>query len=109
VERPTVKSTRENLAAAIKGETYERDEMYPGFIRQARSDGCGAAARTFSLALAAETEHAKLYTETLANLAHMTASRLFYVCPVCGFTTSNSAFDRCPTCATPKERFEQIG
>ena len=102
VEIPAVKSTRENLAAAIKGETYERDEMYPAFIRQAKSDGASEAVRTFNFALAAEAEHAKLYAETLANLESMTASRVFYVCPTCGFTTSNPNFDRCPTCATPR-------
>jgi len=108
VESPTVKSTRENLAAAIKGETYERDEMYPKFIRQAKSDGASEALRTFSFALAAEAEHANLYADALANLESMTASRVFYVCPTCGFTSSNPNFDRCPTCATPKERFEQV-
>jgi rubrerythrin len=108
VEPPTVKSTRENLAAAIKGETYERDEMYPAFIRQAKSDGASEAVRTFSFALAAEAEHAKLYADTLGNLESLTASRVFYVCPICGFTSSNPNFDRCPTCATPKERFEQV-
>jgi rubrerythrin len=92
VEPPTVKSTRENLAAAIKGETYERDEMYPAFIRQARSDGASEAVRTFSFALTAEAEHAKLYADTLANLESMTASRVFYVCPTCGFTSSNQNF-----------------
>jgi rubrerythrin len=30
-----VKSTRENLEAAVKGETYERDTMYPDFLKQA--------------------------------------------------------------------------
>src|SRR5512140_22677 len=29
IETPVVKSTRENLAAAIEGEVYERDVMYP--------------------------------------------------------------------------------
>ena len=108
LETPTVKSTRENLAAAIKGETYERDEMYPAFIRQAKSDGASQAVRTFRFALAAEAEHAKLYADTLDNLESMTASRVFFVCPTCGFTRSNPNFDRCPTCATPKERFEQV-
>ncbi|MHB8303849.1 MAG: rubrerythrin family protein [Acidobacteriaceae bacterium] len=35
IESPEVKSTRENLEAAIKGETYERDIMYPAFLKQA--------------------------------------------------------------------------
>jgi rubrerythrin len=49
LEPPVVGSTRENLAAAIEGESHERDEMYPAFIRQAKSDRTLEAARTFSI------------------------------------------------------------
>jgi rubrerythrin len=108
LESAMVGSTRENLAAAIKGETYERDEMYPAFVRQAQRDGNIEAIQTLSFALTAEAEHAKLYKDALANLEQMSASRVFYVCPTCGFTTASPEFERCPTCATPKERFEQI-
>jgi rubrerythrin len=103
-----LKSTQENLAAAIQGETHERYEMYPAFIQQAKRDGVDEAVQTFTFALAAEGEHAKLYADVLANLKSMTAGRVFYVCPVCGFTTLNPDFERCPTCATSKERFEEI-
>src|SRR5579864_164157 len=108
LEDPVVNSTRENLAAAIKGETYERDEMYPTFIRQAKSEGNTDALRTFTFARAAEAEHAKLYTEALQDLENMKVSRILYVCPVCGFTTPEPVSERCPTCATPKERFERV-
>ena len=108
LESPAVMSTSENLAAALKGETYERDEMYPSFIRQAKSDGASEALDTFYLALAAEVEHAKLYADALANLESMTVRRVFYVCPTCGFTSADPNVDPCPTCATPKERFEQV-
>lgn len=103
-----VKATRQNLETAIKGETYERDQMYPRFIQQAKADANGDAVRTFEFALAAEAEHAKLYTGALENLESMRASQVFYVCPVCGYTTPKLDFERCPTCATPKEHFEQV-
>jgi rubrerythrin len=103
-----VKSTRQNLTEAIKGETYERDQMYPRFIQQAKADANSDAVRTFQFALAAEAEHAKLYRNALDNLESMKGSRAFYVCPVCGFTTPKLDFERCPTCATPKEHFEQV-
>lgn len=108
LEDPVVKTTRENLAAAIRGETYERDEMYPQFIRQAEAEANTEALRTLTFARAAEAEHAKLYAETLQNLEAMTESRVFYVCPVCGFTTADADVDFCPTDGTPKERFEQV-
>jgi rubrerythrin len=108
LEDPVVKSTRENLEAAIKGEIYERDKMYPAFIRQAKSEANTEALRTLTFARAAEVEHAKLYAEALQDLESMKSSRVFYVCPVCGFTTPKPDFERCPTCTTPKERFEQV-
>ena len=108
LEKEDVKSTRENLGVAIKGETHERDQMYPSFIEQAKKDQNDDAIRTFKFALAAEAEHAKLYTDALNNIESMKAKTTFYVCPVCGFTTPKLASERCPTCATPKERFEQI-
>lgn len=37
IEKPAVKSTAENLAVAIQGETYERDVLYPDFLKQARA------------------------------------------------------------------------
>lgn len=108
IESAIVKSTRENLSAAIKGETYERDEMYPVFIRTADGEKAAEAVRTFQFALAAEAEHANLYADAMTNLAGLTTARVFYVCPVCGFTTAKADLERCPTCTTPKERFEQI-
>lgn len=108
LEPVQVRSTRENLEAAIKGETHERDEMYPAFIRQANNEDSGAAARTFSFALAAEAEHARLFGDALEHLETMRTSRAFYVCPTCGFTAAALDFNSCPGCATPKERFEQV-
>jgi rubrerythrin len=108
VEDPLIQSTEENLAVALKGEIYERDEMYPLFIRQAESEGNTAAVRTLKFAHAAEIEHARLYTAALQNLETMTERRVYYVCPVCGYTSATDRFDFCPTSGTPRERFEQV-
>lgn len=109
IEDAAAKSTRENLKAAIKGETYERDVMYPGFIKQARTGGNQDAVRTFILARTAEAEHAKLYTQALQDLDKLQGdARTYYVCPVCGYTTENADFAVCPSSGTPRERFEKI-
>ncbi len=108
LEDLVVRSTRENLEAALKGEAYERDVMYPEFLRQATSDASAEALRTFRLARAAEVEHARLYAAALEDLESMKSSQEFYVCPVCGFTTRNPDSEPCPTCATPKENFEKV-
>ena len=49
IETPVVKSTKENLEAAIKGESYERDTMYPEFLKQARAEGNRDAVQTLQL------------------------------------------------------------
>jgi rubrerythrin len=107
---PAVKSTRENLEAAIQGETYERDVMYPTFIAKARQDGENEAVNTFQLALAVETEHAQLYAEALKNLESLRGGKpaVYYVCPYCGSTTPTAGFGLCPVCSTPEDEFEEI-
>jgi rubrerythrin len=108
IETPVVKSTRENLKVAIEGETYERDVMYPAFIKVAEQEKNAAALRTFQFALEAEREHARLYLSALENLAQMKTAATFYVCAVCGYTVEKMEFDRCPVCHHPKEKFEEI-
>ena len=108
-EIPDVKSTRENLEAAIHGEVYERDEMYPAFVKQARADAVPAAEHTFSLALSVEAEHARLYTAALNTLDQLRGvARTYYVCPVCGWTSEQPEFDLCPVCSTPVEQFQEV-
>jgi rubrerythrin len=98
-------TTAENLAAAIKGETYERDTMYPEFLKLAKSEGNRTAERSFHFALAAEKEHAALYTNALAQLGKNAAVD-YYVCPVCGNTTAGRSTDeKCPTCRKPTANF----
>ncbi len=110
IESPEVKSTRENLETAIKGETYERDTMYPDFLKQARLDGNSAAVRSLNFAKTAEAEHAKLYARSLQNLDKLKGSKsaIFFVCPTCGYTTSEMNFTNCPSCFTPGEKFEKV-
>ena len=109
IKTPEVKTTAENLKAAIAGETYERDTMYPEFVAEARKSGNEAAVITFNFALSAEAEHAKLYTEALANLEKWKAGpATFYVCPKCGFTTNDPKLAKCPVDGTPKEKFEAL-
>lgn len=110
IEQPTVKSTRENLEVAIKGETYEFETMYPDFLKQAKAEHKVPAVRTFNLAKTAEVEHAKLYKAALEKLDTLkgTKSVAFLVCPTCGFTTRDANFQKCPSCFTPKEQFEKV-
>ena len=110
IETPVVKSTKENLEAAIKGESYERDTMYPQFLKQARAEGNRDAVQTFNYAKTAEGEHAKLYSEALNNLPKLKGSKAkdYFVCTVCGYTTSQLDFSKCPSCFTNKDKYERV-
>src|SRR5579859_1375695 len=111
IETPVVKSTNENLEAAIKGESYERDTMYPEFLKEARAEGNRDAVQTFNFAKTAEAEHAKLYSEALNNLPKLkgTKAKDYYVCTVCGYTTPQMDFSKCPSCFTHKDKYEKVG
>lgn len=109
IEAPDVKSTKENLEAAIKGESYERDVMYPDFLKQARAERNKDAIQTFNYAKTAEAEHARLYTEALSKLATLKGAAVaYYVCSVCGYTTTKIDFAKCPSCFSPKEKYEKV-
>lgn len=103
-----VKSTKENLEVAIKGESYERDTMYPDFIKQAKVDGIPDAERTFTLAKTAEAEHANLYGEALRSLDKWKEKKDFFVCSICGYTVTKIDFDACPSCEQPKDKYRKV-
>ena len=109
VKPADVKSTKENLEAAVKGETYEMKTMYPKFLEVARADKSADAIKSLNGAMKAEAEHAKLYKEALDNLdAWKTIAIDLYVCPVCGYTTKTLDFAKCPVCSTDASKFEKI-
>jgi rubrerythrin len=109
IKAAEVKTTAENLKAAVEGESYERDHMYPAFIEKARAEGKGDAVRSFNYAKSAEAGHAKLYQAALDNLAeYRTGPRDFYVCGICGNTVTVVNFVTCPVCRQPKEKYEKV-
>ena len=74
-------ATADHLQAAIKGESYERDTMYPAFLAVAKKDEAKDAVRTLLYAEKAEGEHAKLFKEARENLDKNTDGPI-YVCKI---------------------------
>ena len=102
-------ATAENLKEAIKGESYERDTMYPAFLQLAKAENATEAVRSFHFAVSAEKEHAKLYAEALAQLGKNPVVD-YYVCPTCGDTSvGRPTKEKCGTCRQPTEKFNLIG
>jgi len=104
-----VASTVENLKAAIGGETYEYQEMYPPMLAQAEAEG-HKAKRMFKYAVAAEEVHARLYAAALAaaERGEDLAETGFYLCPVCGHVEFGQAPDKCPICNTAGARYVTV-
>jgi rubrerythrin len=65
-----VGTTRENLEVPVKGESQEQEEMYPAMVKQARRDNVPEAVTSFMYALNTEGEHARLFSDALAQLGH---------------------------------------
>ncbi len=106
IENTTPQSTRENLQAAMDGEVYERDTMYPEFIDAAKSEKNGAAVKTFVYALKTEAEHARLFADALKNLdSRRGASKQYFVCNHCGYTVEQLNFVLCLVCGHSKSDY----
>lgn len=102
-----VGSTRENLAAAIDGESHEFQIMYPQMIADARAEANPSAERSFVLANEVEKIHAALYKSALEHLGENAESD-YYVCQVCGNTVEGAAPEECPICKAGKTAFEKV-
>jgi rubrerythrin len=106
-----VKTSAENLQAAIEGEGYEFKEMYPAFLAQAEAEGDKGAVVSFKFALAVEKVHHALYMkalETLSSGKDLTSTRI-WVCPICGNTVvGDHPPEKCDVCGAPASKFFEV-
>jgi len=106
-----VQSTTENLRAAMEGEAYEFQKMYPEFLAAAESEKNKGAIASFKYAMAVEQVHHGLYEQAL-NVAQdgkdLPAKRI-WVCGLCGHThTGDDIPDKCPVCGAIREKYVEI-
>lgn len=102
-----VKTTAENLKAAVAGETHEFKSMYPEMIATAKQEGNKAAERSFTYANDVEKIHAALYQKALDNLGKNPEAD-YYVCSVCGYTCEKEPPEKCPVCGAAKKAFSKV-
>ena len=102
-----VGKTAENLEAAIGGETYEVEEMYPAFIAVAQVQEEKSAVRSNEWAMEAEKIHAEMYgaAKTAVEGGNDAEVGQVYVCELCGWTGEGEPPDECPLCKAKKEKF----
>lgn len=103
-----VRSSPDNLATAIAGETYEVEEMYPAYHAVAELQGEKGAVRSTHYALEAERIHAAMYTKARESALAGKDVQVgkVQVCVVCGHTLEGDAPERCPICQAPRDRFK---
>ncbi len=106
-----VGDTLANLKAAIEGEHYETEDMYPTFAKEAEEEGNKEAARLFKAIAKVEKEHEERYKKLLALVE---AGKIFerdepikWKCSKCGHVhTGKTPPEKCPSCKHPKGYFE---
>jgi len=96
-------TTKENLQAAIDGETEEYTEMYPGFIVIANKENFLDARGIFTIASLAEEVHAGIYSDLLKNFGNFDKVKYakIYRCPECGNIIPTVRPKACPICGDP--------
>lgn len=106
-----VGKTLANLEAALAGETFEIDTMYPEYIDAAIAEEEKRARGSMEDAMAAEKVHAALYDQAKQGVAAGQDAALpkLWVCSVCGYTMEgDEAPDNCPICRALKKLFREF-
>jgi len=105
-----VKSTIDNLDAAVSGETFEFKKMYPKYLSVAKQEGNPQAAWSFDVANKVEQVHADLFSRAVEALRknRELAKIDYYVCSVCGNTVEGIAPVKCPICGAQKTEFFRV-
>jgi len=107
----TVKSTKENLEGALKGETHEVESMYPDFIKKAKEEAKDDAVTTFDYAFQVEKIHQGFYRAAIDALDKNDLKNLadsYSVCPICGNTFAGKGPANCGICGAAQASFISI-
>ncbi len=102
--------TVQNLRAAIAGETYEVEEMYPAFQEVAKLQMEKGAQKSTMWAFEAEKVHAGMYQKARQAVEEGRDVNLgdVWICEVCGYTVEGPVPDKCPLCGVQKDRFKKF-
>ena len=107
----TLGTTIENLQAAINGEHYEFENMYPEFAATAKEEGLDKiATRLMSIGKAEahhEERYLKLLDELKKNAIFKKEEKTEWTCRKCGYVhLGTSAPTKCPACDHPQAYYQ---
>lgn len=105
--------TRANLKAAIAGESYEFEEMYPAFLKDALEEGEAAAAKYFEGVADVEKRHAEKFAKLLAALEDgkllKKDSAAAWQCRECGYIHDGAEPPaKCPLCGHDRTFYKPV-
>ncbi|MFH1822791.1 MAG: rubrerythrin [Patescibacteria group bacterium] len=103
--------TKENLKAAIAGETHEYTQMYPEFAQTALEEGLTTIASRLEAIAKAEEHHKERYTKLLKELETGTIFKkdkeVWWICRECGYMHFGvEAPKECPSCDHPQAFYQ---
>ena len=107
-----INDTESNLQAAMDGEEYEYENMYPEFAKVAKEEGFLEIAKKFELVAKIEEKHYERYKRLLENVVNdevFTKKTAISVwkCRNCGnIVVAKSAPEVCPVCEHSQAYFE---
>ncbi|UCG03847.1 MAG: rubrerythrin family protein [Candidatus Heimdallarchaeota archaeon] len=109
----TLDNTLKNLEAAISGERYERETMYPEFAATAEREGFYDIATRLRAIGKAEEHHEERYTKLLKEIEGETVfkkvGKVQWVCKKCGYVhEGETPPTSCPSCDHPRNYFEMM-
>lgn len=104
-------TTEENLQAAIEGEEYEYETMYPEFAKIAEEENLDKIAMRLKSIAIAEKHHKERYEKLLEKVKtgsiHKKEEVTEWVCMECGYThKGKSPPEKCPSCDHDKSYFK---
>lgn len=106
----SIGDTKFNLAAAIAGETYETETMYPEFAKTADDEGLHEISKKLRSIAAAEKHHAERYKKFLDAIREGTLWKkekiTVWVCMECGYQhIGKEPPKECPACGHASNYF----
>ena len=103
--------TAANLRAALDGEDYEVESMYPQFAKDAEEEGETKAASAFRQVAKIEAHHRDRFRKLLAMVEAGTVfqrdTAIKWKCSKCGYIVEGTEPpQKCPSCHHPMQYFE---
>lgn len=100
----------QNLGAAIDGENFEVEEMYPAYLEVAKLQDEKTAQKSMNYALQAEKIHSAMYQKAKQSIDEGKDVVLedIYICSVCGYTVEGKTPVACPVCKATKDKFKKF-